>query len=126
MNCKRCEVWELCGVENFCSWCGLSLLRLELRVDRSRISDLEYPPPLMLTVVNLSGERDLHVESVTSTAPWVSLLDPLSVPAIVPQNQQRVFLLDVDTLQTPAAPASGEVLVQVAHADPLSITLQIV
>lgn len=124
--CSRCEVWELCSSDNACSWCGFSLLDFAIQADRSRFPGGEYPPPVEVTVLNLSAHREIDVESISSSAGWIELLNLESVPQRIGPGQQKRFLLDIDTVAATKMPGPGEVKVSVAHTGSRSLTLEIV
>lgn len=126
MVCPQCEVWEVLASDNRCSWCGLSFLSFTVAADRSTVSAGEYPPPVELTVSNLSASREIDVEGITSSVPWISPLSPGAIPQRIGAAQQRRFLVEVDTIAAPQGRQGGEVRVDVAYAGSRSITLEIV
>lgn len=75
MWCETCLDWELNETDSYCSWCGATLMDVELTLDASYLYAGDPDESLSLTVrhAGASGFGSIELEGIRSDQPWLTV-----------------------------------------------------
>jgi molecular chaperone DnaK (HSP70) len=73
MQCNVCQSWRLLEDDLYCSWCGATLLDLDLSLDVPYLYVGDPPGPLALTVKHAGAFGAIKLERVESDQQWLKV-----------------------------------------------------